>query len=176
MWADCWIIMREHWSRHVRWWIRLLSRAWLSWHCWCMRYDDDSEASNMRRLISDSWYNYRIQRVRNNILSTWSNLSATACRLLLLLEIWIRKRRRINYCFKIIIRKYYLIIIILRVKIRRRKKKKRIYFKIFKSSFSDMIIKKSLLWIYNKLWIQMRRIIKYLFWKCLICLNFLSFR
>jgi len=57
-----------------------------------------------------------------------------------------RKRRKIDCYFRIITREYYLITMILKVKMKRRKKKKkRIYFRIFKSFFSDIIIKKSLL-------------------------------
>jgi len=56
-----------------------------------------------------------------------------------------RKRRKVDCYFRTTTEKHYLIIIILRMKMRKRKKKKRIYFKILRSSFSDIIIKKSLL-------------------------------
>ena len=157
MQVSCWIATRKHWSRHAKWWIMSLSRAWLDWHHWCMRCDNDSKMSNMRKLISDLWLDCRILRIRHDMLITWNDLFATLYKLLLLM---MRKMR-----------------IMRKMKKMRKMMKKKIYFIMFKNFFSDMIIKNNLSWKCNNFWIQMRKMMmRCRFWECSVCLIYSFFK
>ena len=122
-----------------------------------MRCDNDSKALDVRKLIISSWFSYRTWRIRHDMLITWSSLSVILCELLLLV---MRKMRAVR-----------------RMKRMRKMMKKRTHFMMSESSFSGTVIKNSLSWRCDSLWMQMRRMMmRCRFWECSVCLIHSSFK